>query len=74
MSEKKLFSKEEIEELITKEETYDISKISNISSDGKSLLVRIPAEIVKYFKITKDHKLQFYVNVKTKELKCQLIK
>ncbi len=59
MTEKKLRELKEIEEE-TKEPEFDyIEKFATISDDTKSLLLRIPQEITKHFKIEKGQKIKF---------------
>lgn len=64
--------KKEIEE-----PDYDyIEKFATISDDKKSLLLRIPQEITKHFKIKKGQKIRFYAEFrenKKAELKIELV-
>ena len=65
-------TKEELDNLI-KEPNADIEKITTISDDGKSLLTRIPKEIVFFLKLKKGNKLRWLVDSKTKEMKVEII-
>ena len=68
MNPKNLLTREEIEELAKEPEQDEINKDARISSDSKSLLVRIPKEIVDYYKIESGQSLNFYTLI-TKEKK-----
>ncbi len=65
-------TKEELKDLI-KEPNADIEKITTLSSDGKSLLTRIPKEIVSFLGLKKGNKLKWLVNSKDKEMKVEPI-
>ena len=62
---------EELKELI-KEPNVDIEKITTLSDDGKSLLTRIPTEIVSFLKLNKGNKFKWLINSKTKEIKLEI--
>ena len=56
---KMAITEEELKEII--EYKADIEKITTISSDGKTLVTRIPKEIVDYLKINKGDKIRWVV-------------
>ena len=60
MDKKKFLTKAEIEKLVEEPEHDYIEKFATISDDKKSLLVRIPQEITKIFKINQGDKIRFY--------------
>ncbi len=62
---------EELKELI-KEPNVDIEKITTLSDDGKSLLTRIPTEIVSFLKLNKGNKFRWLVDSKTGEIKLEV--
>lgn len=50
----------------------DIEKVSKISSDGKTLLTRIPNEIIKELKIVKGQKIRWLVDAKNKKINLEI--
>ena len=62
---------EELKELI-KEPDADIERITTLSDDGKSLLTRIPREIVSFLKLKKGNKFKWLVDSKTGEIKLEV--
>lgn len=77
MSNKKLRDLKEIEKEI-EEPKYDyLEKLSTISDDKKSLLLRIPQEIRNKFNIKQGDKIKFHAKFegkKSPKLKIELIK
>ncbi len=65
-------TKEELKDLI-KEPNADIEKITTLSYDGKSMLTRIPKEIVSFLGLKKGNKLKWLVKSKDKEMKVEPI-
>lgn len=63
-------TEKELDELI--EPKGDIEKLSSISSDGKTLLTRIPKEIIDELKMKKGEKLQWVLNKKENEITLSL--
>ena len=63
-------TKEELDELI--EPKGDIEKLSSISSDGKTLLTRIPKDIIDELKMKKGEKLQWVLNKGENEMSLSL--
>ncbi len=63
-------TKEELNELI--EPKGDIEKLSSISSDGKTLVTRIPKDIVDELNIKKGEKFQWVLNKKENQISLSL--
>ena len=68
------FTKEDIKKIFDVPKTKDIVKENTLSSDGKNLLVRIPKEIVEYYKLSKGDKIKFTIKSDTKELEVKFNK
>ncbi len=62
-------TEEELKEIIKTK--VNIERVTTISSDGKTLITRIPKEVVEYLKIEKGDKLRWLVD---KEIRLELIK
>lgn len=62
-------SEEELKELI--EPKAKIERITTISTDGKTLVTRVPKEVVDYKKIEKGDKFRWLVNEK---IELELVK
>ncbi|OGJ12817.1 hypothetical protein A3K82_00680 [Candidatus Pacearchaeota archaeon RBG_19FT_COMBO_34_9] len=67
-----MVGKEELDELL--KINADIEKITKISSDGKTLVTRIPKEIAKELDITNDKKIRWFVDIKTKKIRLEIEK
>ncbi|MCK4650077.1 hypothetical protein KAT36_02490 [Candidatus Pacearchaeota archaeon] len=65
-----MVKKEDLDKLL--EINADIEKISKISSDGKTLLTRIPKEIIKELKVNKSQKIRWFVDVKTRKINLEI--
>ncbi len=59
-------TKEELREMIEKEE--DIEKVSSVSSDGKSLMIRIPKQIANELDIKAGSEVQWKVDTLKKHV------
>lgn len=56
------------------EDDFRIVKSTNIVSDGKTLLVRIPKQICQEMELNKTDSIEWVCDPKTKELHIKLIK
>ena len=65
-----MVKREELDELLRI--NPDIEKVSKISSDGGTLVTRIPKEIAKELKIVKGKKIRWFVDVKNKKIKLEI--
>ncbi|KKM67837.1 hypothetical protein LCGC14_1467110 [marine sediment metagenome] len=66
-------TEEELDKIIKTD--YNIEKVSNICSDGKNLLTRIPKEVADFLNLEKKKcKIKWLIDVKTKQLKVEIIK
>lgn len=77
MGAKKIHTLKEIEEAIKEPKEDYIEKLSKISDDTKSLILRVPQEIREVMKINKGDRLKFFVtdlHKKSPKLKITLIK
>lgn len=64
-------TEKELKELIEVDSSVD--RISNISSDGRNLLSRIPKEVREFLDLKKGDKLRWVVN-ENKKVKIEVIK
>ena len=64
-------SEEELRRIINTESSVD--RISNISSDGRNLLLRIPKEVREFLDINKGDKLRWVVD-DNKKIKIEVIR
>lgn len=65
-----MVSKDELDELL--KINADIEKISKISSDGKTLVTRIPKKVAEGLHITKGKKIRWFVNLKDKKINLEV--
>ncbi len=60
-------SEDELKELISHPKA-NIEKLTTLSDDGKSILTRVPKEIVSFLKLKKGDKFKWLVDAKNGEI------
>lgn len=66
-----MITKEEVERLIAVDTS--IEKFSTVSSDGKTLVIRIPKDIREFMKIKKGSELKWILETKSRKIKLEVV-